>query len=236
MVTLLAEQPRRVLAVYAHPADADVSCGGSLARWASSGAEVHLLVCTRGDKGTTDPGTDPRTLAERRETETAAAAAALGVTAWHGLGHLDGEIEDDRSLRGELVAWVRRTRPDTVCCPDPTAVLFGDHYVNHRDHRVVGAATLDAVAPAAARPLYFPELGTPHQVTQLLLSGTLEPTVWVDVTDSIEAKLQAVTRHRSQLDGADGWAVDAVRRRAEEDGRRAGVHCAESFRLVRLDG
>ena len=53
---------------------------------------------------------------------------------------------------------IRSVRPDVVCCPDPTAVFFGDAYVNHRDHRVTGWATLDAVAPAAGNPHYFPEL------------------------------------------------------------------------------
>lgn len=236
MVALLAEPPRRVLAVYAHPDDADVSCGGSLAKWARDGADVQLVVCTRGDKGTTDPDVDPDVLARRRAVETDEAAAVLGLQAWHGLDHLDGELEDDRTLRSELVGWVRRVRPDTVLCPDPTAVLFGDHYVNHRDHRTVGTATLDAVAPAAARPLYFPEHGPAHQVSRVLLSGTLAPTVWVDVSTTIESKLQAVACHRSQLDGAGSWATDAVRSRAEDEGRRAGVRCAEAFRLVRLDG
>lgn len=236
MPALLADTPRRVLAVYAHPDDADVSCGGSLARWAAEGAEVHLLVCARGDKGTADPDVDPGALSLRRAAETEAAASVLGLAAWHGLGHLDGELEDGPQLRGEIVRWVRQVRPDTVLCPDPTALLFGDHYVNHRDHRVVGTVTLDGLAPAASRPLYFPEAGPAHQVTRVLLSGTLEPSVWVDVTASIDDKLAAVTCHGSQLEGQGEWAADAVRVRAEEEGRRAGVPCAEAFRLIRLHG
>ena len=113
--------PQRVLAIYGHPDDPEISCGGSLARWADAGAEVHILITTRGDKGSDDPHADPDALARTRVEETAAAARVLGATAHH-LDHSDGELDDDRSLRLELVRAVRTIRPDVVCCPDPTAV------------------------------------------------------------------------------------------------------------------
>ncbi|MGH9030233.1 MAG: PIG-L deacetylase family protein, partial [Acidimicrobiales bacterium] len=125
-------------------------------------------------------------------------------------------------------------RPDTVLCPDPTAVFFGEDYFNHADHRVVGFAALDAVSPAAALPLYYPEAGPAHQVGSALMSGTLEPTVWVDVTTTIEEKLAAVSCHRSQFSDGGEWARRAVRLRAEEDGQRSGVPFAEGFRRLRL--
>ncbi len=55
----MEETPGIVLAVYAHPDDADVACGGTLARWAKAGSAVHLVVCTDGGKGTTDPAVEP---------------------------------------------------------------------------------------------------------------------------------------------------------------------------------
>ena len=236
MAELLADAPGRVLAVYAHPDDPDVSCGGTLARWAKQGAEVHVLIATTGDKGTTDPAVDPRALAARRLAESADAAAVLGIAGQHALGHGDGELVDDEPLRAELVGWIRRIRPDTVLCPDPTAVFFGEDYFNHRDHRVVGFAALDATAPAASLPHYFPEAGPAHRVGTVLLSGTLEPTVWVDVTGTIDAKVAAVACNRSQFADEGDWASRAVRLRAEEDGRRAGVGYAEGFRRLRLGG
>jgi len=236
MVEVLAEVPERVLAVYAHPDDADVSCGGTLARWARAGAQVHLVVCTRGEKGTTDASADPVILAEQRRTEMLAAADELGLQGCHGLGYLDGEVENDQRLRADIVGWVRRTRPVVVLCPDPTVLLYGNRYVNHRDHRVVGIATLDALAPAAARPLYFPGAGEPHQVAEALLSGTAEPSVWVEITDSMAEKVAAVSCHRSQFDDGDMWVETAVRTRAAEEGRRAGVPFAEAFRRIHLDG
>jgi LmbE family N-acetylglucosaminyl deacetylase len=225
--------PGRVLAVYAHPDDPDVSCGGTLARWARRGAEVHVAICTRGEKGTADATLSPAELAERRRQEARAAAAVVGVARQHLLDHGDGELDDQSGLRGELVRLVRAVRPATVLCPDPTAVFFGQQYFNHRDHRMVGFAALDALAPAAALPHYFPEAGPPHRVDTVLLSGTLEPDVWVDISDTIDDKVAAVSCHRSQM--ADGeWAEKAVRLRAEEDGRAVGLAYAESFRCLRL--
>jgi LmbE family N-acetylglucosaminyl deacetylase len=233
---LLDDVPERVLAVYAHPDDPDVSCGGTLARWAGAGAEVHVLICTHGDKGTTDPDVDPDVLARRRAEEAAEAAAILGVAGQYFLGYPDGELVDDTALRGTLVSWVRKLRPLTVLGPDPTAVFFGEDYFNHRDHRTTGFALLDALSPAAALPLYFPEAGAAYQVQTALLSGTLEPSVWVDVTATIDDKVAAVSCHRSQFADGGEWAGRAVRERAQEDGRRAGVGFAEGFRRLRLGG
>jgi LmbE family N-acetylglucosaminyl deacetylase len=234
VAVLFDEVPERALAIYAHPDDPDVSCGGTLARWARAGATVHVVICTNGDKGTTDPEQDPVALARRRAEEAGRAATLLGVTSQHVLGYPDGELDDTPELRRELVRWIRELRPVTVLCPDPTAVLFGEEYYNHRDHRATGYAALDALAPAAALPRYFPEEGAAHQAEVALLSGTLEPTVWVDVTATIDDKAAAVACHRSQFGDDGDWATRAVRMRAEEEGRRAGVGYAEGFRRLRL--
>src|SRR5438477_209851 len=162
MAELIRDAPASVLACYAHPDDPEVSCGGTLARWTAAGAEVHTVVCTSGDKGSSDPATDPAELVARRAEEVAAAASLVGLAGHHLLGHPDGELENGPSLRRELVALIRQVRPQIVVCPDPQAVLFGQDYYNHLDHRVVGWATLDAAAPAAALPLYFPETRPPR--------------------------------------------------------------------------
>jgi LmbE family N-acetylglucosaminyl deacetylase len=234
MAELVDQVPARVLAVYAHPDDPDVSCGGTLARWAAGGAEVHVAVCALGDKGAVDPATDPDELAALREAETRAAGTILGVSELHFLGRRDGELENDLPLRGELVALIRSTRAEAILCPDPLAVFFGEHYYNHRDHRVVGWATLDAASPAAGSPLYFPEAGPAHEPTVAYLSATLEPVVYVDITETLEHKVEALLSHRSQLSEAGEWFREAVRERAEEVGRAAGTRFAEAFRRVRL--
>jgi LmbE family N-acetylglucosaminyl deacetylase len=234
MAELLGATPARVLAVYAHPDDADVGCGGTLARWARAGSEVHLVVCTDGGRGTRDPDIDVAVLAHQRAGELDRAAETIGLADHHVLGLPDGELEDNESLRGELVGWVRKVKPDVICGHDPTAVFFGEHYFNHRDHRIAGWALLDALCPAAGLPHYFPDRGPAHQASAAYLSGTLEPDVWVDVTDTIDVKVAAVQCHRSQFAGGDAWAGDAVRLRAEEEGRRAGILYAEGFRRLLL--
>ncbi|MGH9225718.1 MAG: PIG-L deacetylase family protein, partial [Acidimicrobiales bacterium] len=226
----------------AHPDDPEISCGGTLARWAAAGSEVHLLLLTRGDKGSSDPADDPDALASRRLGEVAAAAAVLGLAGHARLDVDDGDLANDAAVRREIVAVVRRVRPDVVICPDPTAVFFGDTYFNHRDHRVAGWATLDAVSPAAGSPHYFPDAGPAHAVGQVLLSGTLEPNVWVDVGDTLETKVRALLCHESQLQAAafghEGGTAelfgDVLRQRAEDGGRLAGVPYAEGFRRLLL--
>ncbi len=236
MAEILTGVPARALAVYAHPDDPDVSCGGTLAAWAKAGSEVHSLLCTDGGKGTSDPDEDPAELVRRRSAEAAEAAAVIGLASQECLGYHDGDLADEPGFREALVAAVRRIRPDTVLCPDPTAVFFGQEYFNHRDHRITGLVALDAIAPAAALPFYFPDAGPPHQVGTVLLSGALEPDVWVDISTTVDTKGEAVGCHRSQFPDGVEWAATVVRLAAEDAGRQAGVPLAEGFRRLRLGG
>jgi LmbE family N-acetylglucosaminyl deacetylase len=233
---LLIDVPARALAIYAHPDDPDVSCGGTLAAWAKGGCEVRVLLCTDGAKGTSDPSVDEADLARQRALESASAGEVIGIAGLESLGYPDGGLVDDPEFQSALVAAVRRFRPDVVLCPDPTAVFFGQEYFNHRDHRVTGLAVLDAVAPAAALPHYFPEAGPAHQVSTVLMSGTLEPDVWVDISATVGRKGEAVGCHRSQFPDGVEWATTAVRLGAEDAGRQAGVDYAEGFRRLRLVG
>jgi len=144
----------------------------------------------------------------------------------------------DYELRRELVRFVRQLRPEIVCCPDPTAVFFGDGYINHRDHRVTGWATIDAVLPAAGNPHYFPELRAEgyevYQPAAIYLSGTFEPNLWVDISDTLERKIEALFRHASQLVETGDWFREFLRENAMTAGRAAGVTYAEAFRRVRF--
>ncbi len=234
LAELVGNVPSSALAIYAHPDDSDVSCGGTVARWSAGGAEVHVAICAQGDKGSTDGTTDPAQLAARRIEEVREAAQALGVAENHFLGHPDGGLHQVTGLVEELVILVRALRPEAVICPDPQAVFFGQDYFNHRDHRAVGWAALDAVAPSAALPLYFPSAGRPHQVPVVYLSGTLAPDAWVDISATLGVKCEALSCHRSQVGESSEWLRGAVRQRAEEAGRQAGVRYAEGFRRLRL--
>jgi len=232
----LTLRPRVAMAVYAHPDDADVAAGGVMALWASEGCVVHLVVICDGSKGAHGSHTTPDRLREVRRAELELAADLLGVHEVHCLEVPDGEVTNSTELRARLVALIRRERPDVVLGPDPTATFFGGVYVNHRDHRETGWALLDAVAPAAGMPLYFPHEGEAHQVSWLLLSGTHEPDVAIDVASTIDVKVKAVLAHHSQTgDDAEGVS-DVVRGRASQAGRPLGLAFAEAFRSVELAG
>lgn len=225
--------PERALAVFAHPDDPEVGCGGTLARWTALGSDVHLVIANRGDKGSFDPDADPDALAAHRAEEVASAAAVLGLASVEHLGYPDGEIDDDVALRSRLVEIVRRIRPDALIAPDPTAVFFGDSYVNHRDHRELGWAVLDSLVPAAS-PLYVPDAGPAHQVGLVLLSGSLEADAWVDIDAVLEQKVAAVACHESRLGGDPALVAELLEHRAAEEGRRAGILHAEAFRRLRF--
>ncbi|HEX2120000.1 MAG TPA: PIG-L deacetylase family protein [Acidimicrobiales bacterium] len=236
MPALYDAAPARALAVYAHPDDPEISCGATLARWAAEGSQVHVLVLARGEKGSKDPAVRPDHLADRRSKEMDAAGQVLRLAGRERLDVDDGALENSPPVRERIVAAIRRARPEVVICPDPTAVIFGDTYFNHSDHRTAGWATLDAVSPAAGNPHYFPSAGPPHSVGVVLLSATLEPNVWVDVSSSLETKIDALLCHTSQLDGSEDLFREVLRRRAEAEGRAAGVRYAESFRRLTLGG
>ena len=232
---LFTEVPECALAVYAHPDDADVACGATLAKWADSGCDVHLVLLADGGKGTSDASVLPADLASLRSREVEQAASVLGIRSVEILGIPDGAVPEQIDLIEQLVARIRSLRPSCVLGHDPTAVFFGSVYVNHRDHRAAGWALLDAVTPAAGQPHYFPDAGEPHRVSDVLLSGTLDVDAVVDVTTSIDRKVEAVVAHGSQLPGDHDWIRSSVRQRAQEMGRAVGVPFAEGFRHLALD-
>jgi LmbE family N-acetylglucosaminyl deacetylase len=157
----------------------------------------------------------------------------MGLAGVDHLGYPDGELDNDAPLRGRLTALIRALRPEAVVAPDPTAVFFGDSYVNHRDHRELGWAVLDSLVPAASPP-YAPEAGEAHQVGLVLLSGTLEANAWIDVTDVLATKVAAVACHESRLGGDPELVAQLIEQRAAEEGQRAGLVHAEAFRRLRF--
>jgi len=233
-VRALRLQPRSAMAIYAHPDDADVAAGGLLAQWAQEGCVVHVVVVCDGAKGSHSINPDAGILRETRREELEFAADLLGARTVTSLDLPDGGVTNDEGLRATLVGLIREHKPEVVLGPDPTATFFGGVYVNHRDHREVGWAMLDAVAPAAAMPLYFPTRGEAHQVSRLLLSGTHEPDVVADVTRTIDVKVKAVLAHASQLGGDSEAIRDVVYGRAEQAGRPVGIAFGEAFRSVEL--
>ncbi|MBM3946934.1 MAG: PIG-L family deacetylase [SAR202 cluster bacterium] len=224
------DTPGSVLAVFAHPDDAEFGCSGAVAKWARAGAQVHYLLCTNGNKGTSDPELLPERLAVIREAEQRAAAEVLGVKSVMTLGYPDGELEPTRAFLGQVVRAIRLTRPDVVLTSEPHPRL--NH--SHRDHRMAGLTALDACFPYARDHLHFPEhmrAGLePHKVGTILFWGADEPQEYVDISDAMDTKIASLQKHASQIRGRD--IGKTVRERAHEIGQRAGYEFAEAFRKI----
>jgi LmbE family N-acetylglucosaminyl deacetylase len=222
------------MVLFAHPDDGEYMCGGTVALWALEGAEVHYVVVTDGSAGSNEPGTTRREVAAIREREQRAAAELLGVTSLTFLGFRDGELDVTLETRRAVAREVRRIRPEVLIAPDPSRLWSSRGYINHSDHRAAGQLALCAVMPDAPTRLQFPELlgegFDPYEVPNLWLASE-EPDTYVDITKTIDLKVQALARHASQgAEGSEPW----VREHARELGRQAGVGYAEAFRTFVL--
>src|SRR5579872_4476809 len=211
---------RKILAVMPHPDDLELTCAASIAGWIRAGAEAHLLMATSGARGAKLPGRSTTAMAATREKEQREAGAIIGFRTMDFLGFEDGEVEDNEGLRGELVRRVRTIRPDVVVAIDPLTVIYQNSYVNHRDHRQLGTALIDALYPQASNASYFPEQLNagllPHKVPELLLAKTNEPNYFVDVSQLLEVRIRALRCHRSQLELWPDGGESIIQQQREE--------------------
>jgi LmbE family N-acetylglucosaminyl deacetylase len=218
------------LIIFAHPDDGEFMCGGTVAAWAKEGTEVHYCVVTDGSAGSNEPGVTREEMIPIREREQRAAAEVLGVTSLHFLGFRDGVLEVNPETRTAVTRVVRRVRPEVIVAPDPSRLWSGTGYINHWDHKQAGTLALCAVMPDAPSRPQFSELleegFEPFEVPNLWLSAE-EPDTYVDITKTIDLKIEALRRHESQGTGdAEEW----VRERARELGDQSGTEYAEGFR------
>jgi LmbE family N-acetylglucosaminyl deacetylase len=229
--------PQRALIIAAHPDDIEFVVAGTVAKWVQAGAQARYVLVTSGDAGSHQPGITREELARVREAEQRAAARTVGVDEVVFLGYHDTEVEPTLALRRDLVREIRRFKPDTVVCFDPTQLFVNGGYINHPDHRAVGQAAVDAVAPTAAMPLAFVELREeglePHRVKEVLVAGTADPDTWIDISDTIDLKIEALRQHASQF--PHGWDPgEMIREWAAEGGAEVSVPYAEAFKRIVL--
>lgn len=230
--------PASALAIGAHPDDVEFGCGATLARWAAAGCVVHHLVLTDGSKGTWDALADTAALIPVRQDEQRAAARALGATGEVVfLGQVDGELESTMALRAEVAGVIRQLRPQVVLGHDPWR-----RYRLHPDHRHAGWLTVDGVV-AARDPHFFPHQGPHHRPDALLLFEADEPNHVESAVGFVDAKVQALLEHASQLRSTmfiepddDGTQLAAFRQRVvdrlAEHGALAGLPAGEAFHLI----
>ncbi|HEX6399944.1 MAG TPA: PIG-L deacetylase family protein [Actinomycetota bacterium] len=225
------------LVLFAHPDDAEFSAGGTVARWAREGCEVHYVCITDGSAGSNDPSTTREAMREVRARELRAAADVLGVSTVTFLGELDGFLEVTPETRRKVTREVRRLRPEVIVAPDPSRLWYGNSYINHADHKAAGALALSAVMPDAPTRVLFQELEEegiePYEVPNLYLMSPEEPDTFVDVTATFDRKLAALAAHASQ--GTE-TSIPWVRERAETYAAQAenGARYAEAFKAFRF--
>ena len=223
-----------VMVVSPHPDDAEFGVAGSVARWTKEGRQIIYAICTNGDKGTSDRSVKPEHLAEIREKEQMAAAKILGVREVIFMRHPDQALEDTPVFRKEIVRLIRLYRPKIVATSDPYRRYFW-----HRDHRIAGQVTLDAVFPYARDHLAYPDLLDeglePHKVEEMLFWASEEINFRVDVTDSFDLKIAALRCHESQLrEFGDLDVEDWLRQRCREMAQGEDFELAEGFHRVEI--
>ncbi len=223
---LISPGGQRILFVLAHPDDAEFLCGGTVARLAEEGRDIHYLLITRGDKGSDDPDMTPELLAPIREQEQRDAAKTLGVqNVTFFDGYFDGEVEPTLDLRRKIALVLRQWKPDVVFTFDPWR---RDEV--HPDHRAVGTCTLDALA-CARGALYYPEQlrdgVTAHNTKHVYYFSTNAANHWVDTSGVLEKKVAALRCHQSQTKqmNLEEW----VRRRGAIAGVEHKFKYAEMF-------
>ncbi len=224
--------PQSAMVIVAHPDDAEFTMAGTVAAWTKVGCRVTYVLCTDGNAGSHEPDMTREKLAEIRRTEQRAACAKLGVSDVVFLGYDDGQLQPTLDVRRDLVRVIRQYKPEVVLTSDPTRFFSGDRYINHPDHRAAGQAALDAVAPAAQMPLLWPETGKPHRVHRVYVYGNGEPNTWVDITKTIDQKIEALKQHASQL--GDWDPTERIKGWNAEVGKEKDLAFAESYRVITL--
>ena len=230
---------KRILVVTAHPGDADMMAGGSVARWCEEGHDVHSVIVTRGDKGHDAPGMTKKRVATLREEEQRRAAEILGLPRVTFLDFEDGELAwAGRALAETTTRLIRQERPDTVVTHDPFGGPPGYRVLQlHPDQRAVGSAVIDACCFRAPGRLYHPRheaagLAT-HRVREVLLIMSDHADYAIDVDTSFERKVRAVRAHASQI--ARHPDLEAyLRGLASRAGAAFGISLAEGFKRLLL--
>jgi LmbE family N-acetylglucosaminyl deacetylase len=228
--------PESALVIVAHPDDIEFSCAGTIARWVQAGARVCYVLCTSGDVGIAAAGMTKARATEIREAEQRAAAEVIGVNDVVFLREPDGMLQPTLELRKKLVREIRRFRPEVVINGDPTIVWVGNDYINHPDHRAAATAGLDAIFPAAGQPNLFQELEEEgiqaFKPRKVYVTGWVQNELYVNISDTIDIKVQALRAHKSQMKDWD--PEPRIKEWAGERAKGKEMAYAEAFRVVTL--
>ncbi|WP_420636538.1 bacillithiol biosynthesis deacetylase BshB1 [Candidatus Palauibacter sp.] len=186
----MTDTPLDLLAVAAHPDDAELTCGGTLARAAEQGYRTGILDLTRGEMAS-------RGSPEIRAEEAERAAAALGVAVRANAGLPDARLENSQEARRVVVAHLRRLSPTTVILPYPRG--------RHPDHRIASELARDACFLAGLRRYDGGPARRPEKVLYAMAyrEDAVKPTFVVPLTEAqFGRKIEAARCYASQFEGS----------------------------------
>ena len=226
--------PVYALVVTPHPDDAEFGVAGTVAQWTQQGKEVVYVLCTNGNKGTSDRSITPEALSEIRQKEQLDAANLLKVREVVCLRFPDQGLEDSDEFRKMIVREIRKYRPEVVVTSDPYR-----RYIWHRDHRITGQVVLDAVFPSARDHLAYPDLLEeglePHKVRELLFWGSEDPNFRVDITKTFDTKIAALRCHVSQVGHRSKKDLeDRLIKRYRDFAKEEPFELAEAFHRIQI--
>lgn len=226
------EGPKRALVISAHPDDSEFGAGGTAYLWTQEGWEFHYLICTDGSKGTEDPEMTPDKLVPIRRQEQREAVEVVGGKSVEFLDYVDGELKYTPDFMRAVVRKIRTLKPYAVFSHDPNQIVR-NQFINHPDHRCVGEVALDAVYPIARNGPSFPELRDeglmPYSVAEVYLWTASEINCEIDITDVMDKKLEALSKHKSQIADFDETAERVRNFWKNDEGRYV-----ERFRRIQL--
>jgi bacillithiol biosynthesis deacetylase BshB1 len=229
-----------ILAFGVHPDDVELSCAGVLLVEKNNGKKTGIIDLTRGELGT-------RGTAETRSSESAAAAAILGVATRENLDMADGFLQNDEAHQKKVITAIRAYQPEIILCNAPE-----DRHPDHgRSSRLVSEAAFlsglqkiqtdkNGKSQAAFRPIY---------VFRYIQDRFLQPDFVVDITDVFEQKIEAIKAYKTQfhIEAAAGNGepqtyistpdfLDSVIYRHKWFGKMIGVKYAEGFISEKMIG
>lgn len=228
-----------ILVITVHPDDAELGCGGTIAKQVAMGRKVGLVDLTRGELGT-------RGTPEIRKAEADKAAAILGLSIRENLGMRDGFFQNDEAHQLKIIPVLRKYQPEIV--------ITNALHDRHPDHGRAGELVNDAVFLAGLRKIETSEAGMsqdPHRprlMLQLIQDDYIKPDIVIDVSDYWERKIEAIKAYRSQFFNESYQAdepetyiskpdfLEYIEGRAREYGKYIGVKHAEGYTCRRLLG
>tara|TARA_B110000438_G_scaffold180173_1_gene172181 strand:+ start:2504 stop:3217 length:714 start_codon:yes stop_codon:yes gene_type:complete len=226
--------PKKAMVIFAHPDDAEIGTGATIAKWIENGSEVVYVLATTGSSGSNDKNMTSNKIVDIRSNEQIEAANVLGVKEIISLNFIDGMLESNRKLLSDLVLNIRKFKPETVFTHDP----FRMNNFLHRDHRNLGFSVMDAIYPYARDHLHFPEQINnevqPHKVKDLLFWGSDTPDVSIDVSEFASNKIESLAKHKSQLPGLSLGSDYGknILKRLKDSAKDSDFIYAESFRMI----